>query len=304
LLTVYAVYIERRRRHYPSHITCYINEIIPLVSWLTRSLPNLSIRYRDATVGDNTLFVSAYLVHSGHKDVTPDMVERRLTVALPEGYRWIAANLGDQSQGLKVSCAQISGAVVEFDLGLFRVGEYFELVGLLDIPEKAQGQAPEAVVRRALRFQHRITDTGPVHRKSFASMRGRNVRILAAAACAFVLTLLAASIVYFDVGGVTRTLSFYRIAGPGLVVRTDVRPNTNGSVTFISDDGLKAEQLRGEQFTAQYRWNVAAERSDLYPWVALLITVYLVLTGAMLVHQGRKYYHFAQLPPPLRNKHS
>jgi hypothetical protein len=304
VLAGYAVYVERRKRRYPSHITCYTNEVIPLVSWITRSLPDLSIQYQQSAVGESTLFLSAYLVHSGHKDITPDMVEQRLTLTLPEGYRWIAVNVGDRSHGLKASCNTLSKTEIEFDLGLFRVREYVEFVALIDLPEKVNGTAPETLIKRALEFRHRITDTSPVDRRSLSAIRGRNHRMFAIAAGVFVLTLLASSSVYFDLGGVTRTLGFYRVAGPGMLVQTDIYPNGDGSVSFVSDDGVKADHLRGEQLTSQYKWNVTAERSSLYPWVALLFTIYFLLTGALLGHQGWKYYHFAQLPYPLRRKHA
>jgi|SRR5579863_3107441 len=305
ILTFYALYLERRQTHYPSHITCYTHETIPLTHWISRSLPDLSILYRDLALPDSTVFVSAYLVHSGRRDISPDMVGERLALSVPEGFRWIAANIGEISHGLKATVSRISDTTLEFDLGLFRVGEYLEFVALLDGPaNSANNPASDPAMKRILRFQHRITDTGPVERKSLASIRGRNLRMLCITSAVFLLTLLSATITYFDLGGVTRTLAFYRIAAPGMLVQTEVVPNADGSVSFRSDDGLKATGLRGDQFSSQYRWSVSSERSPLYPWVAVLFTVYLLLAGALLAHQGWKHYHFSRLPQRLRLKHA
>jgi hypothetical protein len=304
LLTTYALYLERSKSRYPSHLTCYTHEVIPLAAWITRSLPDLSILYRDIAIGDSTFFLSAYLVHTGHRDISQDMVAEPLTVSVPEGYRWLAVHAGDRSPELSASVTSVSDSVIAFDLGLFRVGEYVEFVALVDCPPHGGLPAPGSDPSHALRFHHRITDTGPVDRKSLASIRGRNPRTLAAAATAFLLTLVAASVVYFDAGGITRTLAYYRVAGPGLLVHSEIVPNADGTVTVQSEDGLKAERLRGEQLTSQYRWSTTTERSPIYPWVALLFTMYLILAAMLLVHQAWKHYHFSRLPHPLRLKHA
>ena len=56
-----------------------------------RNIPELKITYNDRPVGDDLVLLKGYLVNTGWKDITPEMVGQHLALDLPTGYRWLKA---------------------------------------------------------------------------------------------------------------------------------------------------------------------------------------------------------------------
>jgi hypothetical protein len=101
-------------------------------------------------VSKNPTLIKGYIVNTGIKDITKEMVEVPLKMELTEDYRWLEVSA-------KSCFASDNGAVttnhntVTLSLGLFRRDEFFRFEGLLEV---LKGDRWAGV----LGFTHRIAD--------------------------------------------------------------------------------------------------------------------------------------------------
>jgi hypothetical protein len=162
VLGVWSIYLATRYR-YPARITFVKDLSLGLVKSLTKNLPELSIQYKGAPVAGNVLFFSGYFLNDGQKDINPGMIEQPLCVDLPEGFKWLAANISTASPNVKATVEIIRENRIEFYLGLFRRGEHFKLEALAEVPAGKR-------LTKNLVFSHRIADTNKVRRTSFEGL--------------------------------------------------------------------------------------------------------------------------------------
>lgn len=150
---IWAILIAKSRA-YPGRLAFFHDRSIRLFDDITGSLPQLTVNYKGEPVKKNLTLIKGYLVNTGTKDLTADMVETPLTFELAEGYRWLEVSA--KSSSSSAECATIvDSSKVTFSLGLFRCQEFLRFEGLIEVSD---GKKWGGVIYHS----HRIADTSGV----------------------------------------------------------------------------------------------------------------------------------------------
>ncbi len=147
---IWAILLAKKRA-YPGEITFFHDRSIRLFDDITGSLPQVTVNYKGEPVKKNLTLIKGFLVNTGSKDITKEMVETPLAFELFEGYRWLEASAkfsSDSDERVTI----INQKTVVFSLGLFRCNEFLRFEGLIEVSEgKAWGGK--------FYNSHRIADT-------------------------------------------------------------------------------------------------------------------------------------------------
>jgi hypothetical protein len=149
----WAVLLTRSKK-YPGHLTYYRDTPIRLFADITANLPQITVQYKGHPAGKTMSLLRGYLVNTGAKDITPDMVAEPVQFGLGEGYTWLEATgkaSFDEAEHVKIKDAK----VVELSLGLFRQNDFIKFEGLIEFAEGKNwgGQ---------MWTDHRIADTANI----------------------------------------------------------------------------------------------------------------------------------------------
>ena len=166
------------RRRYPGRITYFEESSIGLFDSIVRNVDDLKVLYKDEPVSENMVLIKGYIMNTGSKDITRDMIEKPLTLKLPDGFRWLDAKVVPSKSVVegKLQIKQANSA--EFELGLFRVNEYVKFEALVQVPSlESQSQIgyegnAAARLRETLKVEHRIADSHKVIRREIPSAPG------------------------------------------------------------------------------------------------------------------------------------
>ncbi len=159
---LWGVYLVIRKR-YPGEITYYEERKINLFHSIIKNLPELKISYKNTAVDENLILIKGILINTGHKDISPEMIERPLECMLPEGSKWLTTKIISTSKNVKVALSQSSESVLTFKTGLFRCKEYIRFEALANIPGLKQLQKDKKNIK--LKFKHRIADTRQIEER-------------------------------------------------------------------------------------------------------------------------------------------
>jgi len=150
---VWAILLAKKRG-YPGDLTYFREPSIRLFADIVGNLPHLAVLYKGEPVKKNMTLLKGFLVNTGSKDITNEMVVSPLRIELADGYRWLEASAKsplDAQEHAKI----VDPKIVEFSLGLFRCNEFLWFQGMIEVGENKRwgGQ---------LMFDHRIADTGVI----------------------------------------------------------------------------------------------------------------------------------------------
>ena len=157
----WGVYLTVRTR-YPGRITVFVEDTIPLFEAIVRSVPDLTVSFRGVPVEPGLVLTKLIVANDGGIDINPNMVDEPLALTLPEGFRWLAANVIATSP--KVT-AQIDhdNQRVKVSTSLFRRDEFIRLDLIAAVPtevaDAGKGQAVARRFRKAITAAHRIANT-------------------------------------------------------------------------------------------------------------------------------------------------
>lgn len=150
---IWAILIAKKRA-YPGEITFLHDRSIRLFDDITGSLPQVTVSYKGEPVKKNLTLIKGFLVNTGTKDITKEMVETPLTFELVDGYRWLEAS-AKFSSNLEERAKIINSKIVEFSLGLFRYDEFLRFEGLIEVSEGKKWGG-------TIMTHHRIADTADI----------------------------------------------------------------------------------------------------------------------------------------------
>jgi hypothetical protein len=156
------------RRRYPGEITYYKESGIGLFDSIVRNIGDLKVLYKDEPVSENMVLLKGYIMNTGSKDITVDMVEEPLALKLPEGFKFLDAKVVPSKTQVKASLTIKDATIAEFDLGLFRVDELVKFEALAEVPtgqpesESSKQESAKERLKDSMQFVHRIADTRKV----------------------------------------------------------------------------------------------------------------------------------------------
>ncbi len=164
LLGIWAIAITIRYNR-SVRITYAYDQAIALTDDITQNFPNLSIFYNGQLLSDNLVLLKGYLINTGKKDVTREMVEQQITILLPAEYEWMECKVVDSTPSLKATAIIHDKTHVAFDIGLWKSKEYMKFEALAKVPvikidaEHSASEQPAFRLRKVLSFSHRIADS-------------------------------------------------------------------------------------------------------------------------------------------------
>jgi hypothetical protein len=143
-----------KRRQYPGKLAYFHDKPIRLFADITANLPEITVFYKGEPAKKNLTILRGFVVNTGSKDITREMVEKPLQIELDEGYRWLEAS-ATSSQGGSGHVTIIDPKTVEFSLGLSRCDEALKFEGLIEVGEGKRWEGRVCLY-------HRISDTAAV----------------------------------------------------------------------------------------------------------------------------------------------
>jgi hypothetical protein len=165
VLGIWSIYLAIKRR-YAGEITFVQEYALGLFDSMVKNFPDLSIKFKRKSIGESLVLLKGYLVNTGSKDITPEMVAEPIRIKLPEGYRWLTAKIVESSPSVQASVGILDKTHLSFDMGMFRCDEYirFECVSESPIHGEAGLSQINAATNflKSMKFAHRIADTAPI----------------------------------------------------------------------------------------------------------------------------------------------
>lgn len=124
-----AIRYSRRVEITYAHDAC-----ISLIDDITQGITQLEIRYQDKSIASNIVLFKGYIINTGKRDIKPEMVEKRLSLVVPDGFEWMDCQIIDKSKDLNISIDELPANSIKFNFGLFKTGEYFKFDALALVP--------------------------------------------------------------------------------------------------------------------------------------------------------------------------
>jgi len=144
------------RHRYQVEITFLLDESISLYDRVVKNISDLKIFYLDKPIKENIILIKGYIIHTGTKDITPDMIEEKLSIQLSENSLWHNITIVKHSANLLIT-SEIDPLrrVIIFTQGLFKRNEFFYFEALVET--NTQFRLGKDII-----FSHRISDAGKV----------------------------------------------------------------------------------------------------------------------------------------------
>lgn len=151
-------------------ITYIEDRCISLIDDITQSFSELNISYKNQAVSKNLVLLKGYLINTGRKDISEEMVEEDISLNLPDDFEWLDCKIVDTSKSLKASISKIDKSRIELDIGLWKIKEYCRFDALAKVPVieldedklELNGEKPNERLWKALTFTHRIADLSKI----------------------------------------------------------------------------------------------------------------------------------------------
>lgn len=80
---IWGLYVVVRRK-YPGGLTLVVDDCIGLFDTIVKNFPDLAVLYHEQPVSHGLVLFKGTFLNSGTKDITPEMVETPITLALPK----------------------------------------------------------------------------------------------------------------------------------------------------------------------------------------------------------------------------
>jgi hypothetical protein len=150
------VYLTVKSR-YPGKITFVNEQTIELFDSIGNSLDSLAVSYGGEQVNENLVLLNGAFINSGKTDITKDMVEKPITLELPDGYKWLTGKVVKSNIDAELNL--IDDNTISISTGLFRCGEYVRFHALAQLPENTDDVSNSKKLKESIGFHHRITNT-------------------------------------------------------------------------------------------------------------------------------------------------
>jgi hypothetical protein len=178
------------RRRYPGEITYVKEAYIGLFDSIVKNLPELSVLYNNNPVGQGLVLVKGSILNTGSKDITESMIEQKISLSLPDEFRWLTAKIVGCSQNVHAEIS-IEGQNLSFLTGLFRCNEFIRFQAIAEVPiHPSKNERIERRLEKAIAINHRIADTKKVVSVDLPNKRCGKHRVLSLFSLALVMTIL------------------------------------------------------------------------------------------------------------------
>lgn len=294
VLGVWSVSLAIKRR-YPGHITFFADDSISLFDDIVRNLPDLEVLYKGRPVSQNLVLFKGILLNTGIVDITPQMVEQKLSIGLPEGFKWLEARVGSSSENVRAEVRVIDDSSLVFDTGLFRCNEYIRFEALAEVPlrganEGGYSELPDLKLQESLNFTHRIANTRQVAQQSFRYDSLSELLFMAGVilmiTCIVIYLALSLREPYMD-------LTFLLKTDGDKIVEVRISPRSDGRLRVEGVNEQYNEMVSLSEFFSRREWEpkVVARSQGIWGDRFLEVSFFLLLSVLVMVffRRTRRY---------------
>lgn len=290
LFGIWAIYIVIRKR-YTGEITLVSENCIGLFDTIVKNFPELSILYQESPVTQGLVLFKGTVLNSGKKDITPEMVENKITLSLPEDFKWLAAKTVASSPNVRAS-VDVERNSLRFSTGLFRCNEYFKFEALTEVPVSDKGNSISAKLVSNIRPFHRIADTGKIRQVSLPPEPSTKKKLRKLIIMPIIFMLFGLSFLGFLFFRGMPVLRFEVLQQDGSVAEVSLKPSQDGTIHIKNKAYDIDEKVKVEQFFSRsdIRAKIVNHPHSKY-FIALTILVYLIfpiVVMSFVLRQSRK----------------
>jgi len=275
ILGILSIWLTVKRK-YLGRITFVCEDVMGLYDDIMRYIPELSISYNNVPVTENSVVLKGFFVNTGAKDISPDMVEERLTIRLSEGNKWVLGRVVSCSPSVRASVAVLDNRNLVFDMGLFRRDEYIRFEALAEMST----QSPVSPVNggkitsgerlvNTFEFHHRISDTDKIRQVHLPSIEeGPSPISEVFSGHMFIPVFLTFLILVMvaNLGAIvfrqwtTLGLRYIIQTDSGKRIEADMYPRSKDKIAIEGTKEDYYKELTPDQFTAMWKGQIAIVR--------------------------------------------
>jgi hypothetical protein len=145
-----------KRKRYPGKITFVKQSSISLFNSIVKNFNEISILFDNIPIKENLIYIKGCFINDGDIDIEGDKIEKSITIELPKNYKWINCKITDTSKDLKCTYNFKNETDLQFDFGLFRKNEFYQLEALI---EAKRTRDKSVGIFESMKFSHRISQT-------------------------------------------------------------------------------------------------------------------------------------------------
>lgn len=270
------------RRRYPGEITFLIENCIGLFDTIVKNFSELKVLYQEKPVSQGIVLLKGTFLNSGKKDIASEMVEKEITLGLPEDFKWLAAKTVGSSPNMKTS-VEVEPNSLRFSTGLFRCQEYFKFEALAEIPIPPANKSIENKLETGISPSHRIADTGKIRVVSLPSdqndAKDSRPSIISSFIFLFISIVLGIFAYFYKPPS---KLNFLITQKDGSIIEVAAEPRQDGTIHIESKIHNINERVDAKKFFS---------RSDIQPKIVpdneqkhsifslvLLLIIFLIIT--------------------------
>ena len=278
-LAIIGIWVTIRRK-YPGKITFFKEECIGLFDSIVRNFPELLVSYQNSPISENIVLLKGSFLNAGSKDISPDMVEEKLTVVLPEGFKWLQGKIISSSPEVRASILISGDNKLIFNMGLFRCKEYIRFEALAEVPFRQEGNesSPAKRLLSAIKIIHRICDTQKIGESPLppAVIRVNRGDIILAT----LMSLLLGIFLFYQSGETAPGRFKYLInTESGKTIEIRLRPKADGKIRIEGVKEKYAKEMNVNDFFGSGKGIITIEKSEMseISWFMTVATIFFWL---------------------------
>jgi len=283
VLGIWSIYLAIKRR-YAGEITFVQEYALGLFDSMVKNFPDLSIKFKRKPISESLVLLKGYLVNTGSKDITPEMVVEPIRITLPGGYRWLTAKIVESSPSVHASASILDQTHLSFEMGMFRCDEYirFECVSESPIHGKAGLSQINAATNflKSMKFAHRIADTAPIRWSVLTSQGKPSELTILMKICVMVILVSAFSLAFGYSSYKDNRKIHYFLSSNGAAFEVNLNPLPDGQIQLKGVVSSYDETVpSSELFRKPIEAKVGPSDLDSARWAYFAIPAVLLVAG-------------------------
>ncbi|MGN0003375.1 MAG: hypothetical protein ACI35V_08070 [Sphingobacterium composti] len=121
-----------------------------------KNFNEIAILFENKPIKDNLIYIKGCFINDGEIDIEGEKIERPINISIPENYNWINCKITGTSPDLKCSYEIKDSKNLQFDFGLFRKNEFYQIEAIIEATEEIEKHNN---IFDELKFTHRISQT-------------------------------------------------------------------------------------------------------------------------------------------------
>ena len=145
-----------KKKRYPGRITFLKQSSIRLFNSIVKNFNEIAILFENKPIKDNLIYIKGCFINDGEIDIEGEKIERPINISIPENYNWINCKITGTSPDLKCSYEIKDSKNLQFDFGLFRKNEFYQIEAIIEATKDIDKNDN---IFDELNFTHRISQT-------------------------------------------------------------------------------------------------------------------------------------------------